>query len=216
MAHLSGELSWVVKRTRTGCTPQEKQTAARQVIAVAKPRVSGKFVKLKPTTQDDGKRKRSESEEELHNQLRKQAAEHKEHIARLQSESAETLANLNKKLAEKETLIRSLRAKSHLPATEPAPIVPSLNRRLLGGKTQKTKKRLADVLQTFIDQTYDTAAQPQALLAHFERHPELYKLIIDKILGEGVTLSSFLTACDTNPEWLNPVRREVVAEIEKF
>jgi hypothetical protein len=79
-----------------------------------------------------------------------------------------------------------------------------------------TKKRLAQILQAFLDKRYEKEAQPKALLFHFQGNPEQYKLIFESIKEESVSLTSFLAACKSHPEWLNPIRREVVTEIEKF
>jgi hypothetical protein len=44
----------------------------------------------------------------------------------------------------------------------------------------------------------------------------MYKQTVEAIKDTSVSLTSFLEACEAHPDWLNPIRREVVAEIEKF
>jgi hypothetical protein len=126
---------------------------------------------------------------------------------------------LNAQLAQKTILIRSLGAKAantRANLGDPDSAQPASQKKLQGGETRVIKKRLARILQAFLDKRYEKEAQPKALLSHFQRNPEQYKLILESIKEESVSLTSFLAACESHPEWLNPIRREVVTEIEKF
>jgi hypothetical protein len=221
MAHLDGSLSWQGCRLRTGCSAAPLTvavaTADRSDLAKAQARKGGQFASTKPAA--ERKRKHRDNEDILQDRLEQQIARHKEEITILNATSLASLQKLTAQLAEKETLIRSLRAKNIAKTitrvgtdtdTEPA------RKKLAGGQSTSTKKRLANILQAFLDRIYNKEAQPQALLSHFERNPDLYKLVVEAIKKDTVSLSSFLAACETHPDWLNPIRKEVVAEIEKF
>jgi hypothetical protein len=218
MAHLDGSLSWQGCRLRTGCSarapsvPTAERTAQRSDLAKAQPRKGGQFASSKPALEK--KRKHREGEEILQEKLEQQIAKHKEEVALLNATSLTSLQKLTDQLAAKETLIRSLRAKSIArtitrvgTSSQPKPF----KKKLASGASKVIKKRLADILQTFLDRRYEKGAQPQTLLSHFEQHPDLYKQVVEAIKDTSVSLTSFLEACEARPDWLNPIRREVVA-----
>lgn len=219
MSHLEGNLSWQVRKLRTGCSPtsiapEAQRIARRSDLAKAQPRSGGQFASSIPAGQR--KRKHREGEEILQEKLDQQSARHKEEVALLTAASA-NLQNIKDQLAAKETIIRSLRAKSIASAiTKISSESEPPKKKLAGGNSKITRKRLADTLQAFLDRRYKKAAQPQTLLTHFEQNPDLYKEVVQAIKEDSVSLASFLKACETHPDWLNPIRREVVAEIENF
>jgi hypothetical protein len=216
MAHIAGELCWIIKRQRSGST-QSAPLTAQQLTAQNKPRVAGRFQKA---TQPARERKRKREEVDiLQEKLNTIIVEHKTIVADLKSSSETTLHNLSTQLAEKDTIIRRLRAKTRVqnPTADPATEVPTAPvRKLLGGESRVTKKKLATVLQSFFDRRFEKEAQASALLAHFEQNPDLYQKVIAKIQVQERDLDSFLAVCESNPTWVNHIRREVVSEIEKF
>lgn len=192
-------------------------TAGRSDLAKAQARKGGQFTSSKPAA--ERKRKHRDNEEILEDKLEQQIAKHKEEVIISKATSIASLQKLTAQLAEKETLIRSLRAKNIAKAitrvgtdidNEPA------RKKLAGGQSRSTKKRLANILQAFLDRKYNKEAQPQTLLSHFQQHPDLYKQIVEAIKEDTVSLSSFLAACETHPDWLNSIRREVVLRLKTF
>jgi hypothetical protein len=223
MAHLEGSLTWTVQGTRTGCAAKDKCKAAKAAIARSKPRGGGgQFLVEKPEPAVGDKKKHRASEESMQAKLDKHIAEHKEEVTNLKAINSSTLQSLQVQIAEKDRLVRSLRAQLRIQATnqtQPSAaqgLVQPPSRKLLGGNTRVTKKKLSDTLQNFLERRYEQEAQAEALLSHYQRHPALYNLVKAKILEDNTNLTTFLAACQTHPEWLNPIRREVVQEIEKF
>jgi uncharacterized coiled-coil protein SlyX len=153
MAHIAGKLCWIVKRQRSGPT-QSAPLTAQQLTARNKPRVAGQFRKA---TQPARERKRKREEVEiLQEKLNTIIAEHKTNVADLKASSETTLHNLSTQLAEKETIIRRLRAKTRVqnPTADPATGVPTgvptaPVRKLLGGESRVTKKKTCNSTSIF-------------------------------------------------------------------
>jgi hypothetical protein len=167
MAHLDGSLSWQGCRLRTGCSastpsvPTAQRTAQRSDLVKVQARKGGQFASSKPAL--ERKRKHREGDEILQEKLDKQIAKHKEEVALLNATSLTSLQKLTDQLAAKETLIRSLRAKSRAKAitqvgtsSRPKPF----EKKLASGTSRVTKKWLADILQAFLDRRCEKAAQP--------------------------------------------------------
>jgi hypothetical protein len=107
-------LAWQVRRARLGCTPTEEPTAVLKAdkadIAKAKPTKAGQFISQRATASN--KRQKREAEEVLQEKLDNHIAEHKEEVKKLKAASSTALHFLNAQLAQKTTLIRSIRAKA--------------------------------------------------------------------------------------------------------
>lgn len=102
-----------------------------------------------------GKGKHREGEEILQEKLEQHIARHKEDVARLNATSSASLQKLTEQLAAKETQIKSLRAKSIASAitrvgtnSQPKPS----EKKLAGGTSRVTKKRLAERPPSFFRQ----------------------------------------------------------------
>jgi hypothetical protein len=93
------------------------------------------------------------------------------------------------------------------------PSIETKARPLTGGLSAPTQRRLAAELENFLLLKFaTTAARDQALYKHFQRFPNRYTAITD----HGLSLAGFQKACAENPEWVHPIRREVVTKIEEF
>jgi hypothetical protein len=210
-----GELSWAAyQRRRSTCIClQDKTRKVRTEIASSKPRLGGQFTKPKAYVPPRAQEEREErAEKVLQKRLDRQIAESKQELEALKSAHAQALANLNDQLAKKTTTIRSLRAQIRLSKTDQPKEEAEESRKIQGGTSAPTRKKLADELHSFLNKRFLKPAQKQALFEHFQRHPTLYT----PILNQGLTHATFQKACEENPDWLSPIRREVVQKIEQF
>lgn len=193
------------QRSRTASSKAIASKVVRAEKAEAQPRTLDRFTKAAPTLFPDRSpaERARKREEVLRSKLDKHIAEAKEQITILQSQHAQALANINAQLSHKKTEVRSLRASLRL-------VKPSIDRRvrpLTGGLSAPTQRKLATELENFLLLNFaTTAAQNQALYEHFLRFPNRYT----SITAHGLSLAGFQKACSDNPEWVHPIRREVI------
>jgi cell division protein ZapA (FtsZ GTPase activity inhibitor) len=203
------EFTWAGQRSRTACATAIAGKVVRAERAAAQPRTLGRFKKAAPTVLPDrsATERAQRREEVLQSRLDKQIAESREYIANLQTQHAQALANLNTQLCYKKSEVNSLRAKLRL-------VKPNIERKirpLTDGVSAPTQRRLASEIEKFLNLKFATsAARDQALYQRFQRNPHRYKAI----LAHGLTLGGFKRACEDHPEWVQPIRREVVTKIE--
>jgi hypothetical protein len=84
---------------------------------------------------------------------------------------------------------------------------------LTSGISAPTQRRLAAELENFLGLKFAIQeARNQALYEHFTRFSNRYTAIT----AHGLSLAGFQKACEDNPNWVHPIRREVISKIEDF
>jgi hypothetical protein len=205
------EFQWAQQRSRTACAQHFASKIVRAEKAASQPRTLGRFVKTAPTLLPErtAAERAARREEVLQSRLDKHISESKERIAHLQAQHSQALANLNQQLSLTTAEVRSLRARLRLTR-------PSIERRvtpLTDGVSAPTQRKVAAELESFLLLKFaTTAARDQALYEHFIRLSNRYTAIT----AHGLTLAGFQKACEENPEWVHPIRREVITKIEEF
>jgi hypothetical protein len=110
------EFSWAQQRSRSACANAIAGRIVRSERAEAQPRQLGRFVKSAPTLLPErtAAERAQRREEVLQLKLDKYIKESKEHIANMQAQHSQALANLNLQLSQKKSEIRSLKASLRL------------------------------------------------------------------------------------------------------
>lgn len=160
------EFSWAAQRSRTAFAKTIAGRIVRAEKAAAQPQTLGRFMKAAPTLLPERTpaERAQRREEVLQSKFDNYVLESKEHIATLQSQHSQALANLNQQLALKTSEVCSLRAKLRL--TKPS--IERKVRPLTGGVSAPTQRKLAVELENFLNLKFaTTAARNQALYEHF-------------------------------------------------
>jgi hypothetical protein len=208
------DLTWATHRSRTACAKAQAAKIIRAEIVAAKSRVGGQFVK---ETKRDGPSVRTPAEraekreEVLQSKFDKYIVETRNQIAELKAQHANALYVVKRQLEIRSKEVVALKVKLRL--ARPSLTTTTTARPLLGGNSAPTQRRIAAELGNFLEHKFATAeARKQALYEHFQRNPHMYTAII----AHGITLAGFHSVCRQNPEWVNPIRREVIEKIEEF
>jgi hypothetical protein len=127
-------------------------------------------------------------------------------------ESSRVIAELQAKVVAHEKRIRSLRRKNQVLAAQKPATVPKEPRKMQGGISAGVKSKVAAQVKNFLVLRFSSKeARQQALYEHFRKFPEDYNLVT----SSGIDQAGFDTLCKLNPEWLVPVQKDVIKEIEK-
>jgi hypothetical protein len=119
---------------------------------------------------------------------------------------------MNTKISAQQNTIRSLRRKNQLLAQRPTTLLTKEPRKMRGGASMAVKSKAASQVQQFLVLRFSSKeARQMALYEHFRRCPEDYSMVA----AHGITQQAFDDLCTLNPEWLVPVQKDVVKEIQK-
>jgi hypothetical protein len=82
-----------------------------------------------------------------------------------------------------------------------------------GGNLAGVKVKTAAVVDSFLAKRFATnAAQQQAILEHYKRHPENFSLV----MNQEISQEGFDLLCKLNPDWVVPYQYDILEEIRAF